>query len=140
MLKTTTLFTALLFSSLCHAQWDTLNTQTHTDFHSIAFSNNVNGVVVGYDNAAAEGRIYHTTDGGASWVLAHTGTSSKNDVCFSDANNAWVAGDNGVIKHSTDAGSSWGVTYLGTKNFYAVFFPSDSTGYIGGEDGVLYRH
>ena len=139
MLKTTTLITALLLSSFCHAQWDTLNTQTHTDFHSIAFSNASNGVAVGYDATAQEGRIYHTTDGGQTWVLAHTGTNSKNDACFSDASHAWVAGDSGVIKQSGDAGAMWSVTYLGTKNFYSVFFPSDSVGYIGGEDGVLYR-
>ncbi len=139
MKKIFTLLTLSLFSIGANAQWDTLNTQTSTDFKSIAFSDNINGVAVGYDATALEGRIYHTIDGGSSWTLAHTGTSSKNDVCFSDPMTAWAAADNGVIKQSSNGGISWGAIYLGTKNFYSVFFASDTVGYIGGEDGVLYR-
>jgi photosystem II stability/assembly factor-like uncharacterized protein len=139
MKKIFTLIAVSLFSICANAQWDTLNTQTSTDFKSIAFSNDNNGVAVGYDATALEGRIYHTMNGGQSWVLAHTGASSKNDVCFSSAMHGWVVGDNGVIKQSTNGGSFWSYSTLGTKDFFAVFFLTDTTGFIGGEDGTLFR-
>jgi photosystem II stability/assembly factor-like uncharacterized protein len=139
MKKTFTLIALSLFSIGANAQWDTLNTQTSTDFKSIAFSDNYNGVAVGYDATALQGKIFHTTDGGQTWMLAHAGVSAKNDVCFSSALHGWVVGDSGVIKRSIDGGFIWGVSYLGTKDLLSVFFLNDTIGFIGGEDGTLYR-
>ncbi|CAN5232237.1 hypothetical protein BH09BAC5_BH09BAC5_16270 [soil metagenome] len=139
MKKIFTLFVGAFFVFNVNAQWDTLTTNTNTNFYSIAFSSNLNGVAVGYDTDTLEGKIFRTTDGGQNWSVSHIGTSSKNSVCFSDAMHAWAAGDNGVIKKSSDGGGLWSFSAVGTKNFYSIYFANDTVGYVGGENGVLYR-
>ena len=51
-----------------------------------------------------QGRIIHTTDGGATWELQPTITSSPlYSVAYRGGYNIWVAGRGGAILRRTDA-------------------------------------
>jgi photosystem II stability/assembly factor-like uncharacterized protein len=50
-----------------------------------------------------------TTDGGATWVAQHSGTTNDlHDVSFVDANTGTVVGKWGTILRTTDGGGSGG--------------------------------
>jgi photosystem II stability/assembly factor-like uncharacterized protein len=54
--------------------------------------------------------VYHTRDGGDSWVLqeGHPGDMQDgNEVCALDQNTAWVAMDNDRILFTQDGGQTW---------------------------------
>jgi photosystem II stability/assembly factor-like uncharacterized protein len=140
MKKTITLIAASLLSFCVNAQWDTLHTPTATDFNSISFSTETNGVAVGKDPVTLQGAAYYTTDGGLSWSLVSSGTPSYNDVFFQSSNRAWIAADSGYILETSNYGQSFGTwAHIGAQNFNCIMFPSDTVGYVGGNNGALYR-
>ena len=81
--------------------------------------------------------VRKTTNGGLNWT-APWGTNAQvgfNAIHFSDINNGWAVGKNGIVLHTTNGGSSWNyVTNLGINSSYnskAVFFINSNTGWIG---------
>ncbi len=76
-----------------------------------------------------KGRVYKTTDKGATWAVYSTGLSSITDISFADANNGVVSN---VIynqtnqtytdiqaAYTTDGGATWNTISAKTKNFYS---------------------
>ena len=82
--------------------------------------------------------VRKTTNGGLNWT-APWGTNAQvgfNAIFFSDVNNGWAVGKNGIVLHTTNGGSSWNyVTNTGINNSSynskAVFFINSNTGWIG---------
>jgi photosystem II stability/assembly factor-like uncharacterized protein len=106
----------LLFSDNLGNSWNTIPKldQFKESYKAIAFSDNLNGVVVG-----SRGFIYRTTDGGIVWKTQVSGVPIDTpvvlflrDVYMADSLNAWAVGDGGAILHTTDAGKSWVRQYL----------------------------
>jgi photosystem II stability/assembly factor-like uncharacterized protein len=140
MKKFITLFSATLISTGIFAQWDTLHSNTTTNFNAIAFLDENNGIAVGTDPVTNGGNAFETTDGGITWTWVTQTTHAYNDVFFSSQNMGWIAADSGYVVRETSANWMPGIrAHIGTKNFYTIFFPTDSIGYVGGESGVLYR-
>ena len=140
MKKIITLFVGTLIYVGGNAQWDTLITNTTTNFNSISFTNENNGVAVGKDVTLANGKAYQTTDGGLTWVMVNSGTSSYNDVFFQNANRGWIAADSGYILETINSGQTWGnLTHIGTQNFNCIHFPTDTVGFVAGDNGCIYK-
>ncbi|CAN5913235.1 hypothetical protein BH11BAC7_BH11BAC7_23140 [soil metagenome] len=143
MKQTFTLIALSLFSFCANAQWDTLNTQTSTDFNSISFSDNWNGVAVGQDPITGKGAAYFTVSAGLNWVPANMATNSLaiNDVGFFPSSSfGFAVGDSGqVFICNTNVMTISAPMQVGTNDFYCVFPANDSVNYIGGDNGVLYR-
>ncbi|MBT8339341.1 MAG: hypothetical protein HKP58_04425 [Desulfatitalea sp.] len=79
------------------------------------------------------GVMYHTTDGGKSWVSQDTGTDvTLLSVFFVDGQNGWAVGDTGTILHTGDAGMTWRKQACPVPSFYLmdVFFVSPAEGWI----------
>src|SRR5262249_1010694 len=77
------------------------------------------------------GRIFHTTDGGATWVRQDAGTR-RPFLAMSclDAKTAWVAGKEGIVYATKDGGTTW--TQLNTGSARHVFtleFPTAQRGH-----------
>ncbi len=54
------------------------------------------------------GKIFHTADGGTTWVEQASGvTSCLHTVDFLDSLNGWAAGNNGTIIRTRDGGNNW---------------------------------
>ena len=69
------------------------------------------------ESGASTGQIYATTDGGKTWQH-QLGESLDNfrDVQFLDAQNGWIAGDNGVLLSTEDGGENWKRLQSGTTD------------------------
>ena len=79
--------------------------------------------------------IYHTTNGGTSWVLQKSNIGDANALHFSDLLNGWVVGRNGLVLKTNDGGTTWtAITTTGqtsNSNSKAVFFTDANHGWIG---------
>lgn len=63
--------------------------------------------------ASAEGYIYFSSDGGASWAAQTSGTLTTEDlrcVAFADENYGMAGADNDVLLFTTDGGTTWELT------------------------------
>ena len=85
------------------------------------------------------GRIFHTTDGGATWVRQDAGTR-RPFLAMSclDAKTAWVAGKEGIVYATKDGGTTW--TQLNTGSARHVFtleFPTAQRGHGAGDFGTM---
>lgn len=143
MKKTFTLLAVSLFSICANAQWDTLNTQTSTDFKSIGFTDDWNGVAVGENPATGEGAAFFTVTAGATWVAATMASNSLpiNDVAFFPPFSlGYAVGDSGqIFICNTNVMTISAPSQLGTENLNCVVFANDSVAYTGGDNGALYR-
>ncbi|MCI0549968.1 MAG: hypothetical protein L0287_03360 [Anaerolineae bacterium] len=76
-----------------------------------------------FDNYPNKGFLYHTTDGGITWVMFTT-PFSGGDNNFLDANNGWMLADLGVgagsnavsVYQTTDGGETWDQIYTNDPN------------------------
>ena len=65
------------------------------------------GTAYDQDYNATQGWVLHTTDGGKTWTsLPGLAASLAETVYFSDADDGWIGGLNGVYA-TTDGGSTW---------------------------------
>ena len=54
------------------------------------------------------GKIFHTEDGGKSWIPQGTKTDlTLSSIYFVDPKNGWAVGDEGTIINTTDGGKTW---------------------------------
>lgn len=143
MKKTFTFIAAFLFSFCANAQWDTLNTQTSTDFNSISFSDDWNGVAVGENATTGRGTAFFTVTAGMTWVQANMPINAPaiNDVgIFAPSSLGYAVGDSGfVFTCNTNVMTISAPHQVGTQNLNCIFNVNDSVAYIGGDHGVLYR-
>ncbi|GAB4146557.1 MAG: hypothetical protein Fur0041_20840 [Bacteroidia bacterium] len=109
MKKTIILITILLSINTAKAQWNILTTGTNSNFYGISFIHSQKGTAVGYNSTSNTADVIHTTDGGNSWThpTLPTGLSTLNSIRYKDANEGWIAGDNGYLLHTTNSGQSW---------------------------------
>lgn len=93
---------------------------------------------IGYA-AGDNGVVYKTTDGGNTWNLLNTGTTTKmRAVHFYNENIGAAVGELGAIIVTANGGTSWNSVSSGTSvRLMSVFFNTATTGFAGGRDGVL---
>ncbi|MGB2697838.1 MAG: YCF48-related protein [Candidatus Zixiibacteriota bacterium] len=108
----------LLFSLSCskstkptiQSGWELLYVGEDVDLLSVSFVDENYGWV-GARSYDWQFTLFHTTDGGNSWVKQKLPYSNSaiglGKVFFIDRNNGWVVGSVGIIAHTTDGGKSW---------------------------------
>jgi photosystem II stability/assembly factor-like uncharacterized protein len=84
--------------------WTQLPTIFTEDLYDLHFINDKVGWVVG-GTATGKGKIFKTSDGGATWVNQYTNDSTNYFFAMSyyNDNTGWAAGDNGVIVKYTSS-------------------------------------
>ena len=96
----------------------------------------------GFNNTQGSPSLLKTTNG-SNWVYqTNSGVSSFltfNDIRFSDANNGWIVGGNGIIKHTVDGGATtWSSQFSGTQyELLGVDFLNNNVGYACGRQGII---
>ncbi len=130
---------ACLFLSILagYGQWTWQNPLPQgNDLSSVFFVNNQ----VGY-NVGDCGIIVKTTDGGTTWSILNSRTTSRlSSVCFTDANTGYAVGDYGTILKTNNAGASWTRLSSGTNNIlFSVYFNDANTGYVAGYNGTILK-
>jgi photosystem II stability/assembly factor-like uncharacterized protein len=86
------------------------------------------------------GAVYVSTDSGATWNAAYTGTSSALfAVTFTDAKTVWAVGGEGTLLKSEDAGSKWTLVKLPSSNgvLRDIKFANAKVGWIAGDSGLI---
>src|SRR5262245_56564849 len=85
------------------------------------------------------GRIFHTTDGGATWERqdAHTRRPFLAMSCR-DARTAWIAGKEGIVYATKDGGTTWTQLNTGSpRHVFTLEFPTAQRGHGGGDFGTM---
>jgi photosystem II stability/assembly factor-like uncharacterized protein len=84
-------------------------------------------VGVGTGSYSGKGVIGYTTDGGATWNDGGSvNVSHLYEIDFSDANNGYFVGAQGLICATTDGGQNWTVMDSGTTNLITDIHALDS--------------
>lgn len=101
----------------------------------ISFPDSLNGWIVG-----DSGTIFHTSDGGFSWIQQNSGRNSfLRDVYFYNENIGWIAGDYGTLLKTTNGGDEWIDQNPNTYNdLYNIFFLDSLKGWVGGYNIILH--
>jgi photosystem II stability/assembly factor-like uncharacterized protein len=89
-----------------------------------------NGVAVG-----PAGRIFSTSDGGASWVTRTSGSAyDTSKIVAVDANHAWAISGTSEILRTTNGGQTWERHYLFPLYSYAsdIHFVDAQNGWVSG--------
>lgn len=137
-------------------EWEELDIETGERINSVFFINEKIGWVVGGTpdtvvnvpgggpnghtggtrSKDAEGFIYSTVDGGASWTLQFEDEVFINDVYFSDINNGVATGDQEALLFTTNGGMSWSKQELDFPNVFQDLCVIDKKTFILlGRDG-----
>jgi len=96
---------------------------------------------VGY---AAGDFIYKTTDGGQTWDLQACAGNYFYSVFFTDINQGYAVGGNGLnsmsLYQTDDGGTNWYQGTTGVQTLLRVFFTDTVTGYTVGQNGTILKH
>lgn len=83
-------------------------TDTSINFYCVSQKTRQNFNATNYYIAGSQGRIYKSTDNGATWVLKNSGTTNTlRSIFFSGNDSGAVSGDNGTVRITTNAGETW---------------------------------
>ncbi len=78
------------------------------EMNAIDFPDSLHEYSVGKGAFSADGVVYSTKDGGATWSHQYfVGSGMLFDVGFLDSVQGWISGVSGRIWHTTDGGASW---------------------------------
>jgi photosystem II stability/assembly factor-like uncharacterized protein len=87
---------------------------------------------------AGSSGLFHSTDGGATWVGVQAGVF--NDVAFTSANELVAVGALGLVMRSANGGLDWSTVPSGSSSsLYGVDFASATTGVAVGQGGTILR-
>jgi len=121
--------------------WDSLyQSLTYEDFFDVHFFNQLDGIVVGGDEADTSVIILKTTDGGFTWnpISAPANSYYLRAVDFV-GDEGWAVGRFGTIIHTTNSGNSWTFqTSPATNTLFDVDFSDNLHGFACGQGIILY--
>jgi photosystem II stability/assembly factor-like uncharacterized protein len=84
------------------------------------------------------GAIFHTADGGLSWIAGSATSNDMAGVWGSGSGDVYVVGDNGTILHTTNHGATWTPQASGKINgLVGVWGSSSADVYAVGTRGTI---
>ena len=100
----------------------------------ISFIDNSKGYSVGHF-----GEIWHTKDGGNTWVTQNSGLQKALfRIKFLNNNIGYAVGGEGTVIHTNDGGVTWGNQESKTKNqLFDLCFINENKGFVVGEFGTI---
>ena len=95
--------------------------------------------LAGADATAGEGAIFHTTDGGRTWVLQHETLHQLIDVSAVSPDTAWVIGKSDAAFRTRDGGATWQPIDSGTgmTDLNRVFTVDGNNVWVAGDHSAL---
>jgi len=110
----------------------TLAHQHGTRLNDVVFANSTRGIAVGHG-----GGILFTSNGGATWTAATSGTSNDLYSVTMKKSVALACGDGGVILKSTDYGATWSALTSGTSENLRAIHHAGSVAWACGGAALL---
>jgi photosystem II stability/assembly factor-like uncharacterized protein len=87
--------------------------------------------------AGRGGRIYATTDGGATWTAQRSRTTKTlYAVKFTAAGVGWAVGQGGTVVKTVNGGRTWSSKSISTADLYSVDFVNQAWGWTAGAKGL----
>jgi photosystem II stability/assembly factor-like uncharacterized protein len=138
------------------ATWDKANLLNASDpagsddiMQSVFFVNPQVGYACGYNDSSFNGKIFCTTNEGASWAdISPTLPISLtlNDIAFLNTAEGWCVGtdslspSNGYVFHTLDGGATWLQQYNApTAGFRRIAAASTADAWVASDQGLIYR-
>lgn len=135
LLGVTLIFTSVTLN--VYSQWTKITSGTTKNLKAVSFADNLNGYAVGDG-----GQILKTTDGGGSWNVITTSSTTVNlwDVT-TVSGTIYIVGDKFLALKSTDGGASWqnvGPASTSSSDFlFGIQCLDANTCFAAGGDGNL---
>jgi photosystem II stability/assembly factor-like uncharacterized protein len=109
---------------------------TTDTYYAVDFVSATTGWVCG-----PNGIIRKTTNGGTSWSVQTSGTTSAlHGIFFLNANEGWACGITGTILKTTDGGTTWLAQVSNTANLLSdIQFTDSQNGWACGYTGTILR-
>ncbi len=113
------------------------------DMWGLEIQSTTTGWICGGFNSNQNAPTLLKTSNGTNWTFqTNSGVSSFlpfNDIRFTDLNNGWIVGGNGVIRHTADGGATtWTSQSSGTQyELLGVDFINANVGYACGRQGII---
>ncbi len=87
----------------------------------------------------SSGKVFKSLDGGTTWTVYPIGSNVYPlSIHFSDENQGWVTGMNGIILHTTDGGITWQQQASGlTTKLNSIYFWDSQNGWAVGDAGNI---
>jgi photosystem II stability/assembly factor-like uncharacterized protein len=145
-MKKIILFIMLVFPLIAQNPWHVVREATldYIADSGYFFNENLGWLYKQSGAGITKGAIYHTSDGGTTWIIQKD-TSSRyqniNNVYFYDAMHGWACGDTGTVLYTMDGGSTWiqSVNVPTMENLLGIDFVNTNIGFICGKGGVIIR-
>lgn len=84
--------------------WERVSLATEDGFHGVVFADDQKGWAFTYGTGA----IWHTTDGGTSWIKqAQLDSVYFETLQFVDSQKGWISGEHGLVYRTADGGNTW---------------------------------
>lgn len=115
---------------------------TVNDFFDVKFVDTLTGWVAGGNDITMGAAVFHTTDGGASWVEqgVPAGAHLLRAVKFVSPTQGWACGRNGTIIHTSDAGADWEQQATGVDTtLFDIDFADSLSGMASGAGSTVLR-
>jgi photosystem II stability/assembly factor-like uncharacterized protein len=111
------------------SQWTQITSPTGNSLYCVYF----NDVNTGYLSGSTSGTVYKTSNGGSSWIINGTGTSSTfYDILFTSVQTGFAAGTTKQVLKTTNSGTNWDIKTSGTGTVNSISFPTALVGYAAG--------
>lgn len=125
---------SILFSK---AQWIQLNVPTSANIISSSFISDDEGWV-GITTSGPYALIFHTSDGGITWIpdTIDGGSGGNSYIEFASSLTGYAV-VNGAAFKTSDGGVSWMPLSLPGTAYYEPYFLNEDTGVISGSDGIF---
>jgi photosystem II stability/assembly factor-like uncharacterized protein len=117
---------------------------------AIFFINSQVGYACGQNDDSQTGKIFRTTDEGASWVDVSPPSAANivfNDIAFINTSEGWAVGTDaapprtGYVYHTQDGGDSWDVQFTSSPDgFRRLSVASTSDAWVVSDQSKIYRY
>jgi len=121
--------------------WDPQLQEDQIGMNALSFVDDLHGWTVGLTFSGNNGRIYNTSDGGASWTQQPLAVSVSplTDVEFMDQWTGYAVGFNGAFLNTSDGGATWkSKQIVNGVNFNSLDFVNGNQGWTVGTNGNIY--